>query len=114
MAVDRRKLDEAKRKREARAKGEVEYPPEFDTSKKGTVISGKITRRESVPTPKGKQAEGRILELETEKGNFSIWEKTVLTSNLDRIDAQVGDHVSIECLGKAKGKNYYDFIVEKA
>jgi hypothetical protein len=114
MAVDKKKMDEARKKLDQQKKGETTYPAEFDTTKSGAKIIGQIRRRESVPTPKGKQTEGRILEIETESGNFSIWEKTVLTSKLDRLGVQVGDTIAIECLGKPKGKVYYDFNVSRA
>ena len=114
MAIDRKKIEEAKRKLEEKSKGEGEYPPEFDTRKKGAIITGLVRRREEVPTPKGASATGRLIEIETEKGSFTVWEKTVLTSELDRQGIQVGDYVAIECLGKVPKKNYYGFNVGRA
>lgn len=113
MAVDKRKIEEAKKKLQEKARGEVTYPPEFDTTKKGAVISGVVRRREVIPTPSGRQSTGRLLEIETENGSFTIWEKTVLTSELDRQGVGVGDTIAIECLGKVPKKNYYGFVVTK-
>jgi len=77
----------------------------------GDVLYGKLL---SITDVKFSDREAKLATIDDEEtGPTSFWLKAVLKSEFERLGVMRDDVVGVKYLGKAPGKKYFDYIVER-